>query len=188
MTGNESLFSIDLDQPLIEQELVKSSLNLSSDFKGIKFEQLLEIAKMALRNHLESEDELRGLRLEFQSSFQVQNELRETYVIEWSQKPLTLHSEETKQNKKTFPLSTEFLGRLTQRLDEALSQAQNDSHIASFKVDFNSSESAIGYLDCKGDSRCKKNGLDYKGRYINDNLIGCTNILCGKKPDDILVD
>lgn len=188
MTRRKPSFLIDLDQPLVEQELVKNSFNGSSEFKEIKFEQLLEIAKMVLKHQLDSDEELRGLRLEFQSSLQAENKPTEAYVLEWSQKPLKKplleHLGKTNQSKEGSPLSTDFLGRLTERLDEALSQTRNDSHITSFKIDLSSNESLSGYLDCKGDPRCKKNGLEYKAKYVNDEYVGCTNILCGKKPDN----
>ncbi|WP_190433262.1 hypothetical protein [Trichocoleus sp. FACHB-46] len=174
---------IDLEQPLTEQESVKELLNLSEGKVGrLGLDQLLEIAKVAIKNELvacgSSADELVGLRLEFHCFGESDEGLRETYVLEWGQKnqqkednPHQLEKTESEKlqsaNKPSLP-PMEYIHKLSERLN---SETRERARLAGTTISFRtSSDTGVQYPCVDGGNnkyylKLIENGED-KGWYI----------------------
>ncbi|MEG4988500.1 hypothetical protein QUB08_22350 [Microcoleus sp. BR0-C5] len=173
--------SISLDEPLLTQAAVKEMLNLSSEapLSKVKASDLLEVAKSAIRNQLVScqcsENELIGLRLEYQVSKEATQKLREIYLVsvEWK-----AYSQNKNVAEPTEKFSEEhdlvkYIDRLHSRVEEAVTAIEGHTSSSSLRSEFNS-YSSIGYrCECDGDARCLIEGEQYKTKKKNGQYIGC---------------
>lgn len=186
--------SITVDKSFMEQQAFRDFLKLPSEEPSPKIElhNLLEVAKVVVRNELiscGSEKELIGLRLECQVSKNENQESAETYTFEWSQlrqdkgvaeNKEGISEEQPEVNSDKNPVSLEFAGNLTERLDEVLMEytplAALESHPikTTTRMSFSSGAIMNFVLECSND--CIKQGIRYKKNLITGR---CTDIKCG---------
>lgn len=143
--------SITVDKPFMSQQAFRDFLKLSSEESAPKIglHELLEVAKVVIRDELVScgcsENELTGFRIECQVLKGASQELGEVFSVEWKQLPqseqvtgsndeVVEQQSEVKLNDNS-PISFEFLGKLTERLNEVNSRSQGDQLISN-RVNF----------------------------------------------------
>ncbi len=137
--------SISVDQSFMEQQAVRNFLKLRADesISQLRLRDLLEIAKVVLRDELAScgcsEQELIGVRLEYQISQDESQEPGEIYSVEWNQLPQLENATESEENiseeqlevnlDENPPLSLEFMGKSNQlpQLENATESEENIS-------------------------------------------------------------
>ena len=170
--------SINVDEPFLSQQAFRDFLKLPSEEPAPKIGiyDLLEVAKLVIRNELDccgcSEKELISCRLEYQISKEENKELGEIYSVQWNQIPqfekTTEDEEKISENlpdmvaEKNNPLPSEFMGKLTQRIDE-VSPALDEARLIASRADFRTFSS----LNCR--TKCVKDtdGLRYRKRICN---------------------
>ncbi len=143
------LVPIDLDKPFAEQQSVKELLKLPEDkTKKLGFDQLLEIAKVAVRSELVScgcsENALTGLRLEYLSQAGA-DQPEEKYVLEWTKLNQSNSSIEAASTEEPPQLSDSFHTRLFNRLDAELPKGGN---LTANRIKFRGAEDSSGMTCC----------------------------------------
>jgi len=173
-------FSINLDQPLFDQQAVKNLLNFSHEqkAKSIELEKFLEIAKLAVRQELVncgcSERKLTGIKLECHFPPYEGEEFGEVYTYEWSQStkgPEAVDdvTEASQQITKgsvtsdTFPTSEEFLSKLTESLDKAITSSLGATVNTVMMARLDNHEASITRVKCD-----LFEGILYKRQFLLD--------------------
>lgn len=188
--------SITVDEPFMSQQAFRDFLKLPSEESAIKIglHDLLEVAKVVIRDELVScgcsENELTGFRIECQVLKDENQELGEVYAVEWKQLPQSERVTEKKAEEtevelnKNSPISLEFLGKLTERIDERLLDSDNLSLKTSTHLNFSFGSSLSSRLECDG--TCGDNYRKYETD-VNGNEYdkGCTQTPCGRNNRDI---
>jgi hypothetical protein len=185
--------SITVDQPFMSQQAFRDFLKLPSEESAQKIglHDLLEVAKVVIRDELVScgcsENELTGFRIECQVLKGESQELGEVYSAEWKQLPqseqVTGNNNEVAEEppevklNNNFPRSLEFIGKLTERIDESLLALDHLSLKTSTNLDLSFSRFTSVRLVC--DATCGQ----YKRKYERDENgneydKGCSTTLC----------
>lgn len=197
--------SITVDKCFMEQQAFRDFLKLPSQdpTPKIGLHDLLEVAKLVIRNELVScgcsEKELIRFQLEYQVSQDESQEPGEIYSVEWCQSPQSKKATDNKNEipeeqpevnpDENTPLSVEFLGKLTERLDEVLA-ASEKGRLTSTHLNF----SSFRNLDCEPDCDVDTDGISYQAilcdgifsRWIYKRNPNGTKVklLCPDKPSD----
>ena len=194
----------------LERQDIREMLNLPLEQPTSKssLEELLRVAQAAIRAELVDcncdENELIGLRLEYTLPKKEAENSEEIYSVEWNQLPQDFISaregqafamlaseaaENGEENLSTvdetsssgLPVSTDFLSRLVQRLDEAVITLVPSS--TSSAMFWNFRASPILRLSSSSCPCIGENGLRYPtGEKKNDKWVKCSGKACGGIP------
>jgi hypothetical protein len=156
--------SINVNEPFLSQQAFRDFIKLPSEepVPKIGLRDLLEVVKVVIKHELNccgcSEKELIGCRLEYTIPKEESQELRESYSIEWSHIPQSeMITEDEEEISKESPLSSEFMGKLTQRFDE-MSSALDGAKLTGTDIRFRTFRNSdciggfypFGNLSCEG--------------------------------------
>lgn len=165
--------SINIDEPFLSQQAFRDFLKLPSEESAPKIglRDLLEVAKVVIGHELNccgcSEKELIGCRLEYQISKEESQEAGEIYSVQWNRTPQSeMITENEEEISKEPPLSSEFMGKLTQRFDE-VSSALDGAKLTGTDIRFRSFRNS----SCIWDDYPSDNGLYCWGLGCNGKVI-----------------